>query len=146
MILPYSAIGWDFDGTLIDNPRSPRMHQFILDHPEKRHVIVTFRSHGWQHSIFEEMQRKYPDAPGPDCFDSVHNIDDNAWEKFNSAEQRRLLGLLTGRLTPWEEYYVEWKGMTCHHLGLPALVDDDPKNVVPGCEKYGIVYVNPVTL
>lgn len=146
MILPYPAIAWDFDGTLIDHPASLRMHQFILDHPEKRHVIVTFRTHGWQNTIFEELHRKYPDAPGRDSFDGVHNISDRAWEKFSVADERRTHGFLDGPLTLWEAYYVQWKGRTCHRLGLPVLVDDDTKNVVPGCDKFGIIYVNPVTL
>ena len=146
MILPYSAIAWDFDGTLVDHANSVRMHQFILAHPEKRHVIVTFRTHGWEKAVFEEMQQKYPDAPGAACFDSVHNIADAVWMRFAAFQQLRLSGSLTGPLTPWEKYYVEWKGLTCHRLGVPVLIDDDSANVVPGCEKYSIVYVNPVAL
>jgi len=55
----------------------------------------------------------------------------------------RLTGRYHGASTPWELYYVEWKGLMCDKLGLPVLVDDKPEHVRPGCEKYGIVYFHP---
>jgi hypothetical protein len=71
------------------------------------------------------------------------NISDVAWEKFNNDTVRRETNQLTGPLTPSETYYVEWKGLTCHRLRLPVLVDDRRTQVLPGCEKYGVVYLHP---
>jgi hypothetical protein len=139
----FPSIGWDFDGTLIDHPKSPLMHEFILSNPDKRHLILTFRTHGMQTTMFREMQQKYPDAPGPDCFAAIHNIPDSAWERFFQTAQRRRLHLIDGPLTPWEEYYVEWKGMTCQREHLPIMIDDKAEHVLPGCEKYGILYLHP---
>lgn len=137
------AIGWDFDGTLIDHPNSSLIHEFILDHPDKHHYIVTFRTHGLQNTMFREMQKHYPDAPGEEAFAGTRNISDIAWEHFNHLNQLRVVNRLTGPLRPWEEYYVEWKGMICHQLNLPVLVDDLEALVLPGCEKYGIKYLHP---
>jgi len=142
-LLTYDAIGWDFDGTLIDHPKSSIMHEFILAHPTKQHFILTFRTHGMENSMFREMRVKYRDAPLPRCFSGTHNINARAWEKFLATQKERMLGLYHGPLTPWEEYYVEWKGMMCDKLHLPVLVDDMTAHVLPGCEKYGIAYVHP---
>lgn len=140
----FPAIAWDFDGTLIDHPNSPLMHKFILSHPDKRHIILTFRTHGLQHSMFREMQQKYyPDAPGPDAFAGVHSIPDKAWERFFQTQQRRLMHQIDGPPNLWEEYYVEWKGMICQREHLPILIDDKAEHVLPGCEKYGILYLHP---
>lgn len=143
MLLSFPAIAWDFDGTLIDHPNSVLMHEFILRHPEKQHHIITFRSHGYQNSIFHELREIYPDAPGRSHFVGVRNIPDRAWEKFSEMTTRRLMGRLKGPLTPWEEYYIEWKGMVCGELNLPVLVDDREAQVLPGCERYGIMYLHP---
>lgn len=142
-LLPYDAIGWDFDGTLIDHINAPTIHQFIQKNLDKRHIIITFRSHGLQRGVFREMIRKYPDAPRQECFVGVVNISDRAWERFAKNEVSRALGLLNGPLTLGEKYYVEWKGKICGDLQIPVLVDDRPQHVLPGCHKYGIDYVHP---
>jgi hypothetical protein len=139
----FDAIGWDFDGTLLNHPKSNLMHAFIRAHPAKRHVIVTFRTHGYQNQMFRELRRAYPDAPGPDSFSDVKNISNKAWEEFERYASLRLVNLMDGPLRPWEEYYVEWKGMVCHQLRIPVLIDDLADHVLPGCEKYHIKYLHP---
>lgn len=142
-LLTYAAIGWDFDGTLIDHSNSERIHEFIRQQVGKRHFILTFRSHGYQNSVFTEMRRSYPLAPGPDCFADMLNISDSAWENFDQAERQRRADQISGPLTPAERYYVEWKAMVCHRLGIPVLIDDRREQVLPGCKKYGIDYLHP---
>jgi len=142
-LLPYNAIGWDFDGTLIDHPKSALLQQFINAQPDKQHYILTFRTHGMENTMFREMRQKYPDAPLRRQFSGIHNIGARAWEKFMATQAGRLTGRYHGASTPWELYYVEWKGLMCDKLGLPVLVDDKPEHVRPGCEKYGIVYFHP---
>jgi hypothetical protein len=141
----FDAIAWDFDGTLIDHPKAPLMHRFINDHPEKTHVIVTFRTHGLQHRIFEELSR-YRSAPGKDQFSGVYNVSDRAWQRFTNTQYERKAGLRDGPPTPWELYYVNWKGLVCKLRNLPVIIDDKPSDVVPGCERYGIVFVHPDSL
>lgn len=139
----FAAIGWDFDGTLIDHPNAPLMHTFINEHPEKQHVIITFRTHGMERTMFHEMAAKYPNAPEKHQFDAVFNISDRAWAAFTNAQDQRSMGRLDGRLTPWEMYYVNWKGLVCSLRHLPVLVDDKAEDVLPGCKKFGIVFVHP---
>ncbi len=142
-LLPYDAIAWDFDGTLIEHPKSALMQAFIISQPQKQHFIVTFRTHGYQKQMFREMRDLYPDAPGPECFADVLNISDKAWEQFTKIETQRLMHKFAGPPTPWEEYYVEWKGLICERLKIPVLVDDRRAQVLPGCEKYAIAYLHP---
>lgn len=139
----FDAIGWDFDGTLIENENSPVLHAYIRNHPEKRHVILTFRTHGMQNRMFVEMRHLYHDAPGPECFSDIHNISDKAWWEADRCFQLRKAGQLRGPLTKWERYYIEWKGMMCADLGLPVLVDDNHPHTYTGCERYGIRYIHP---
>jgi hypothetical protein len=140
---PFDAIAWDFDGTLINHPKSSLMHQYIKAHPQKKHVIITFRTHGAQYLIFEEMQFLYPGSPGKDRFGDVINISNLAWLNFTRYDRMRYHGRLKGPLTPHEEYYINWKGSICKQHGLSVLVDDRTDHVASGCEKHGIVFIHP---
>lgn len=142
-LLTYDAIGWDFDGTLIDHPKSGIIHEFIRRHPGKRHLILTFRTHGFQRQMFREMRDRYPDAPDAGCFHDVLNIANRAWVEFNAIAEQRLLQRYCGPLTKAERFYIEWKGMVCHRLRVPVLVDDRREQVLPGCTKYHIGYMHP---
>lgn len=142
VLLAQPAIGWDFDGTLIDHPASEAMHAFILAHPEKRHVIVTFRTHGMERRIWRELAQ-YPGAPRSENFVGILNIEDEAWEAHNTHTIQRQIGRLSGPPTKEELYYVEWKGMVCHRHGLTALVDDNIPHTISGCEKHGIILIDP---
>jgi hypothetical protein len=66
----------------VGHPKSAAIHRYIRAHPEKRHVIVTFRSFGWQHDVWEDLAQ-YPDAPPRQTFDGLINMDD---ERFVPAE------------------------------------------------------------
>lgn len=135
-LLEHDSIGWDLDGTLIKHPRSQAMHEFIRRTPEKRHVIVTFRSHGMERQIWNDLFR-YPMRLGQDDFSGAVNMTDEMFEnEYLSSRSPAGLFVPTRR-------YIEWKGEVCAHLGLTVLVDDATDQVVPGCEKYGIAYVNP---
>ena len=139
----FHRIAWDFDGTLIDHPKAPVMHKFIKEHSDKTHIIVTFRTHGWQKQVFTEMLTRYPEAPDKSYFDGVINISNRAWEGFTEMQRKRAAGRIHGPLSPWELYYVNWKGLVCKLKNLQVLIDDKSEHVLPGCEKYGIVFVHP---
>jgi hypothetical protein len=142
-LLAYDSIAWDFDGTLHDHAKSALMQAFIKNHPQKQHYIVTFRTHGDQKRVFHQLRDRYHDAPGPEHFVDVLNISDKAWEQFDYVTEQRISNLVTGVLTLPETYYMEWKGMICHRLKIPVLVDDMRDLVLPGCLKYGIDYLHP---
>lgn len=136
----HAVIGWDFDGTLHRHDKSEEMHRFIKEHPEIRHVIVTFRSHGWQHRVYQELDLDYDDAPTSIHFDGVLNIEDMTYENYMFAERN-------GVVTPEEEEavrcYIEWKGEQCKANGITVLVDDDTLRTEQGCAKHGIVLIHP---
>lgn len=136
----HKAIAWDFDDTLVGHPNAPIMHRFIAQNPHLRHVIVTFRTHGMQDRIFDELGR-YRTAPPESAFEAVINISDRRWEDFHK-KQKQNISYAFG-LSPEEKYYLEWKGMVCRDNGLTVLVDDDTENVRLGCERYHIVHLHP---
>lgn len=140
----HRAIGWDFDETLIDHPNSPNLHQFIKDNPHLRHVIVTFRTHGWQNRVFAEL-REYRGAPGKSAFGGVFNIPDDLWTKFEHITDRRRCDPHFARSahTELEQEVIEWKAKMCKKLGLTVMVDDMTDRVMPGCLKHGIEYIHP---
>jgi hypothetical protein len=142
LLKAHDAIGWDFDGTLIGHPASDLLHAFILAYPKKRHVIVTFRTHGMEKHVWRDLGR-YPFAPPARAFAGVLNISNAAWEDHEDALMRRGAGLLEGAATVEEALYREWKGMTCAQHGLTVLVDDMPELVEAGCRKHGVAYFHP---
>lgn len=150
----HRAIGWDFDNTLIDHPSSPEIHRYIRAHPEKRHLIVTFRSFGWQDRVWSSLAA-YPGAPGRECFAGLVNMDDARFvpavpEEGAHVEHARAhdaIRLIEGKLLITDvDSYLEWKGLMCRELGLTILVDDKPEHVLAGCAKHGIAHIHPDTL
>ena len=148
------AIGWDFDNTLIDHPNSAQIHRYIRAHPEKRHLIITFRSFGWQDEVWSALAA-CPGAPARGCFHGLVNMDDARFvpavpetgAHVEHARAHDAIRIIDGRLLITDvESYVEWKGLTCRKLGLTVLVDDKPECVLPGCSKHGIVHVHPDAL
>ena len=140
-LLKHHAIGWDFDLTLFGSPASPSFHQFINDHPEIQHYIVTFRTHGLVHQIFSDLAC-YDNAPPESAFSSVLNISIKGWAEHDRAERLRMIGKLTGPPTEAELYYWDWKGQTCKQHGLTALVDDKAEHTEDGCNKAGVEFFN----
>jgi hypothetical protein len=147
----HSAIAWDFDNTLVDHAKSEAIHKYIRRHPEKRHVIVTFRSFGWQHEIWEILA-KYLDAPPREAFDGLINIDDGrfypaeptAGPHVDHARLHDALRTINDRVFITDvASYIEWKGGVCREHGLTVLVDDMREHVIAGCERHGICYINP---
>lgn len=135
----HDAIGWDFDNTLHGHEKSQAMHAYILANPHKRHFIVTFRSHGWQDEVWDDLA-KYPNAPGREHFEGVINIPDQIIRE-NYWEQKRVMG---GQIvTEPTIVYRTWKGEKCLEHGLTVLIDDHAAHAKPGCDLHGIVYLNP---
>jgi hypothetical protein len=141
----FSSIAWDFDNTLIDNRHDKLFYDFIENTPNKKHVIVTFRTDGWVNSIFQELAQNHAGLDETD-FDGVVTISHKAWVACNQDEYLRKRGRLTGPLTAAEEYYYTWKGKVCSEMGLEVLVDDNMEHTLPGCIKYGIPLINSITL
>jgi len=147
----HEAIGWDFDNTLIDHPNSAAIHRYIRAHPEKRHVIITFRSFGWQDEVWSSLAA-CPGAPPRQSFDRLLNMDDARFSPavpesgphVEHARAHDAIRVIEGKLLITDvASYVEWKGLACRENGLTVLVDDRPECVLPGCARHGIVHVHP---
>jgi hypothetical protein len=138
----FNRIAWDFDGTLINHPNSPMLHKYIKNTPEKTHIIVTFRSHGMQNNIFNDL-KIYKTAPDPKLFQHIYNISNKAFEEFQITTYKRKIGIITGELTSEELYYINWKGMICKNFNFPVLIDDKTEDVLPGCKIHDIKLFHP---
>lgn len=146
MLASHHSIGWDFDGTLYGHRCSPLMHAYIRRNPLKKHFIVTFRTHGMQWEVFTELRAAYGRrAPAADEFSGVLNIEDTAYEELGNIRRRKLIipGQRPSDVHPAETYWMEWKGGICAKHGITVLLDDMTSDVIDGCEKHGIVYINP---
>jgi hypothetical protein len=124
----HSAIGWDFDGTLINHRSSHLMYDYIRATPHKRHVIVTFRSHGTQNAVFPILGKI--SGLRKNAFEAMHNVPDDLWEAFTYE-------------LPGKDRYLFWKGEVCSKLDLTLLVDDMTDHVIKGCNRYRITHLHP---
>jgi len=143
----HASIGWDVDGTLV-NPYNPaaakRLHQFIFDHPEKRHCLVTFRTHDLLHALEGDLAGA--GLRDMSIFDKIYSVPPDMWMQWAVVQQQRRLGQTRGKLLLAETAYMEWKGFICRSEGLTVLVDDDTKNTQRGCERFNVVLIDPATL
>jgi len=137
----HDSIGWDFDETLIGQRASASFRQFVADNPQKRHVIVTFRTGIYLRTMRYELARE--DAHFDMArFEMITGIPEDVFFRGQDQFRGRRTGLLTGPLTEPEIEYVHWKGLECRRLGLTALVDDMEAHTRPGCETHGVAFFN----
>lgn len=134
----HDFIGWDFDGTLIDNDFSEEMHAYIIANPQKTHMIVTFRDPDWAEEVWDDL-KQYPGAPTRRYFKGVLAISNKLVENFAVDKH----SIRTGKPLPrGVSDYLEWKGRACSENGLTVLVDDLEDMVIHGCRRYGVHYVD----
>ena len=135
-------IAWDFDLTLVGHKAGRRMHDFIRATPQTEHLIVTFRSHGAQSMIWEELAQE-TDTINRNHFSQAFNIDDGLADAAARLRRQRERRVYAGPESPVERAYRHWKGLVCARAGASVLVDDRTEDVAPGCAAFGIVLVHP---
>lgn len=138
----HTGIGWDVDKTLINDPASETLQEFIKNHPRNKNCIVTYRTHGLVSMIFPDLSL-YPAKLKRSNFSAVFSVNQDLWIKFKEDEHRRKYEGFNGPLTETEIEYIEWKPKICHENGLTALVDDRIDLLTIPCRKYGIELYNP---
>jgi hypothetical protein len=144
LLKTHEAIGWDVDGTLLDGQASAKLHAFIHANPEKRHCIVTFRTHDLLRRLERDMALGgYKDMS---IFDKVLSVPQDMWIEWALIRDQRARGKVRGKLLLPETAYMEWKGFICRTEGLTVLVDDDMTNTKRGCDRHKIVLVNVARL
>jgi hypothetical protein len=135
----YNIIGLDFDETLINNPNSEKIINFVKQNPNKTYYIVTFRSHGYQNYIpqilWNEYRLKFPKDKILNIPNEIFNLEsigaelvDYGYENFGEYLRQE---------------YRKWKGDTCLKYNIEILIDDDYDNVFPQLIKNGIDYLDP---
>lgn len=129
----HSKIGIDFDGTLVQHQYSEHLQRYILKNHQFKHFhIITFRSHGMQDQIRQDLMESI-DTTGVrlslNHFVSVHNIPDETY--------RDHLERLTAN-----DYYA-WKAVKCAELGITILIDDLADWLHEHCVKHGVDLVSP---
>lgn len=139
----HKAIGWDIDGTLIDNPAAGQFFQFIAAHPATEHCLVTFRTHGLLDDIERDLARN--GCKDMTIFTKLLSVPEDMWLQWAVLAQRRKNHLLSGKLLLPETVYMEWKGFICRQNHLTAMVDDDLTNTAMGCKRYGITLFDAKT-
>lgn len=134
----YNIIGLDFDKTLIDNPNSKKIINFIKQNPDKTYYIITFRSHGMQDDIIQILWQRYG-LKFPK--NKILNVEDVVYELKNRGTK------LIADYPNFGEYltreYKEYKAITCLKYNIEVLVDDDYNNVYHNLIKNGIDYIDP---
>ncbi len=134
-ISEYPALCWDFDGTLHDHPDSEQFAEFVRSNPfGQDHHIVTFRTHGLVAAIPRDLASLGLKTSN---FKSIVTATNEMYEGYYMAQR-------TGSIdSPALKVWREFKGETCHSLGVRLLIDDMPKDVLPGCEAYSIDWIHP---
>jgi hypothetical protein len=129
----HQVIGIDFDGTLVNNPRSHILQQYILDnHQIKDFHIVTFRTHNLRIELpenFEKSVRQTGIALKLEHFKGVHCIPDVLFERKYMFDDGT-------------EYY-SWKAKQCQKIGATVLLDDMIADVGSHCNALGVVCLDP---
>lgn len=146
-LIPFKSISWDFDQTLIDHELSEKFWEFIEENPfDQVHHIVTLRSHGMQHRIFDDLFKR------GSCLRRAHfgeivNVPDELYTHHIMMAGIELLengSVVLGKIDTASNYCL-FKGKQCHRLGSQVLIDDMEDNNISlaGCKRYGIIHIHP---
>jgi hypothetical protein len=140
---PHMILGWDVDGTILDHPAAPLMHRYIRDNPQKRHLIVTFRSHGWEDRIWDELAELHQAFPERNAFVEVVNLPNDLYMAYLCARGNSDAPPSELISHPDILAFHEWKGMICAQHGATVLVDDMTEHVIIGCDRHGVTHIHP---
>jgi hypothetical protein len=129
----HQRFGIDFDGTLVGHEKSKHLQEFIVTHSlEKEFFIVTFRSHGRELEIAEDLRESIEKDTGTRIrlfhFRDIHNMPDDDYARTNGSMRI-------------PEFY-QWKPAKCRQLGCSILIDDMADYIHPHCEN-GLICVHP---
>jgi hypothetical protein len=132
----YQTLAWDFDDTLIGNSFSRKYLNYIIKHPDQKHIIVTYRSHGWQNEIINDLTNTYGRFGSTvfDRFAEIFGVPDEIYSAYDVERIKANKGLLYDESKI--DTYNDWKGVLCQQHNAPLI--DDNKNCIPGCEMLNV--------
>lgn len=125
----YPILAWDFDDTLVDQEHSYLFFDYIMNHQNQKHVIVTHRSHGWQNMIGIDFERFHGEKATISIIKEVYACPDDLFGQYQA-----------GTIILPDEYnqFYNWKGQICRKIGAGALIDDNIDHCAKGCELAGV--------
>lgn len=132
----HRVVAWDVDGVLLGHSRSPDFHKLITENPfDQEHVVVTFRTHGLQPLIFQDLNNHYREtAPQEKHFQNVMCCPGDLWQSVFQTQKVNPLDLTE---------YRHWKGHACHGQMADVLIEDDFYHTELGCRYYDIDLIHP---
>ena len=144
----HNKIAFDFDDTLVYSDCAKFLHNYILDHPEKKYYIITHRSPSEARSIPNELEKNSPLTK--DHFERIIVCPERIKLEFSIDQQmRRSSGLPPidnqtdiDTMFPGEQKFVNWKGFVAKKLGVSVLVDDLPHLSKQGAERNGVKFID----
>jgi FMN phosphatase YigB (HAD superfamily) len=143
----HDTIAWDFDGTLVDGPNSAYFRSYISLNPQKRHHIITFRNRAWANTCWAELRIHGLDSKTfirsvescPEHFHDCYHVRRNTPPEYHEVFKEQH-NYSSKQFNEYADSYSLWKAERASQIGCTILVDDMPQNVLPGCERHGIVF------
>lgn len=125
---PYKRIAFDLDETLIgDNYKKIFFQNYILEfNSVKEFIIVTFRTEKELLNVWKEIEVETNGKINKSHFSNLFYCSRKILDKIN--------------------YLIHWKAMVCYKQGFEVIVDDLQNYVLPGCKKFGVDFINSITL
>lgn len=124
----YDKIAFDLDETLIGaNHLKIYYHRYILDNKGKKDfIIVTFRTENEIHDVWDELSMDSGGKIGKELFSNLYFC------------KKKILQNI--------RYAILWKAKVCHDHGYQIIIDDLEEFVLPGCRKFGVDFMNSISL
>jgi hypothetical protein len=140
LLKQHRKIAWDMDDTLINGPHSKLLRDYIIDHPEQTHHIITFRTgpsldrprSTWAEDALHELVALGVPEERIAGICGVPEEYYRAWVQYGR----------NGIETPGYREYLGWKAFKAREIGATALVDDREDVVADGCKLYGITFIH----
>ena len=139
----YQHIGIDFDGTLIDSSKSYIIAKYILNNPNKKYYIITFRTHGMERNIIKDLLQFYGASLGNNINNYITNVFTLPYKDYEDYTVSKVNTRLSKEEIVKMQYnYLHFKGKICSENNIEVLIDDLPNDVIQGCNLYNIDYVD----
>lgn len=147
----HDIIAWDMDGTLIDGRNSNSFRQYIVNNPDKKHYIITFRDPNWASRIFNELEACGMDDPSV-YIDGIYSCPVD-WHYYNDVNHNPRMArvktqyLETNKITQetldmYSRLFRQFKGSMAAELGCTVMVDDIDQWVEQGCIDNGVCFLH----
>ena len=132
----FKVVGWDFDDTLVNHPRSEMFWKYIAENPLNQvHYIVTMRTHDYKERIFSDLV-DHGSQLDREHFALVITPPDELWVSHEIAKS---LGKAENHP------YLRFKAEACKKHGIEVLIDDMEMGALTtdAFAVNGIVHIDP---